>query len=162
MSVRETQRKIGDKIVTKKLKEPIPEGCIHIYPEKKVGISLSRSFFELIKELGVERWKKTDEQKYDHPDLPTTLSITDNVLMISIYAEDFDSATGKVHNFMVSGIGKEKSDVLRERFKATTRIKARSSLLIPARYPRVLHLEFDLDEAEIVGKVQSDVRDFFV
>jgi len=159
--MKEKQTKLGGVIVTKKLKEPIPDGCIHIYPGRKVAIGLARSFFDEIKELGVDRWKRTKEQKYDHPDLPTIVSVVDDTLNISIYAEEIGIPTGKIHNFLVSGIEKHTEDVLRERFETTTRVKVTRMMRIPERYSRVVHLSFNLNEAEIVGNVQKDVRDFF-
>jgi len=159
--MKEKQTKIDSIIVTKKLKEPILDGCIHIYPGKKVAIGLARNFFELIKELGVDRWKRTQVQKYDHPDLPVIVGILDNVFSIAIYADDIGYPTSKMHNFMITNIPKNESDALREMFKTTTRMKAVRTIPIPERYPRVYHIRFNLDEAEVVGMVQGDVRDFF-
>jgi len=159
--MREKQIKLDDVVITKKLKEPIPDWCIHIYPGRRIAIGLARNFFEEIKELGVGRWKRTKEQKYDHPDLPVIVSVVDDILNVSIYADEIGLSTGKVHNFLVSGIPKRIEDVLRERFKTTTRVRLVRSMRIPERYSRVLHLNFNLEEAETVGKVQKDIRSFF-
>lgn len=159
---KEIQKKIGGKIITKKMKEPIPEGCIHIYPEKKVGIAISRKFLEQLKILGVTRWKRTPKMKYDHPDLDAYVRIVNNFLDVSFYTDEMPDMKTKLHNFMLVGFGKLFEDEIRERFPATTRAKVVNMMFLPARNPRVLHMSFDLDKAEIVGKVQVDVRDFFV
>ncbi len=159
--MRETQKKIGDKIITKKLKEPIPEGCIHIYPEKKVGIAISRKFLEQLKELGVKKWKRTPDMKYDHLDLDAYVRIVDDSLDISVYVDEMPDMKTKLHNFMLVGFERHFEDEIRERFPATTRVKVENIMFLPARSPRVLHMSFDLREAEIVGRVQVDVRDFF-
>lgn len=162
--MKETQKKIGNMIITKKVKEPIPEGCIHIYPEKKVGIAISRKFIEQLKVLGVKRWKRTPEMKYDHPDLDAYVRIVDNSLEVSFYLDEMPEMKTKLHNFMLVGFEKSFEDEIRERFPATTRVRVEDTIMFlpTVRDPRVLHMTFDLDKAEIVGKVQTDVRDFFV
>ncbi len=163
--MKETQKKIGDMIITKKVKEPIPKGCIHIYPEKKVGIAISRKFIEQLKVLGVKRWKRTPEMKYDHPDLDAYVRIVDNSLYVSLYLDEMPEMKTMLHNFMLVGFEKSFEDEIRERFPATTRARVDNNniMFLPTvRDPRVLHMKFDLDKAEIVGRVQTDVRDFFV
>lgn len=155
------QDRIGNNIVSRKKKEPILEGCAHVYLGDKVAIGLSRCFFDDIKELGVGRWKRTSKQTYDHPDLPTHASTLDSILTVSIYTESYDSGNSNLHNFMVVGIPKHVQDILRERFPAMARIKAVRTLLIPPRRPRVVHIDFNMEGAEIIGMVQPDLREVF-
>lgn len=159
----ETQTKVGDKIITKKKKEPIPEGCIHIYLGKKIGIGISRKFLTQLKELGMKKWKRTSKMKYDHPDMSAHATIIDNFLNVSIYTDDMPDMRTKLHNFMLVGFDKDFEEEIRKRFPAMARAKITNMRLVgPSRDARVFRMEFNLDEAEIVGQIQTDARDEFV
>ncbi len=161
--MKEKQVETSDgKIVTKKAKEPIPENCIHIYVGKRTAIGLSRGFKPLLEIMEVMMLKKTKDQKFDHPNLPAMISIKNNVLELFIYSSSFRKGNCYIHNFMVVNLPTEIREILNSAFETTTRIETTTIELIPPRRSDTLFLEFDLENATLVGHSQYDARKVFV
>lgn len=149
-----------EKIIITKTRDKIPKDCIHIYPGKKVGIAISRNFFEQLEKLGMSKWKRKPDMKYDHPDMDADVRIVDEELDVSIYTNEMDMKT-KLHNFMLINLDKDLQNELREMFPAKARAKLMSWTFIGGRTPRVLHMTFNLVNADIIAPIQTDVRTWF-
>ena len=147
-----------DNIKFKRTKDKIPDKSAHIYPGKKVGISISRCYLEQLGKLGMKKWKRKPDMKYDHPDMDADVGIVDGELRVSIYANEMDMKT-KLHNFMLINIDKDTQDTLRGMFRSKTRVKELTCDLMGGREPMVLHLFFNLTNAENIGRV--DARSLF-
>lgn len=153
---------MNERILVKERKN-IPPNCIHIYPGKKVGIGVSRSFTEWLDKLGYMKLRRREDQKYDHYDFPVHLSVLGDELMMSIYClEAKESGNCTLHNFMIVHIPRDLADGLRGRFEHKVRLEMKGELeLIPYRNPRVIHLRFNLARAEVISKLLFDAREVF-
>lgn len=151
-----------DRITVKERKE-IPDGCIHIYPGKKMGVGLSRSFTVWLEKLGYRKLKRREGMKYDHMDFPTRLSVLDDSFMISIHPPDTEGVGDGsfLHNFMIVHIPKNIATFLKERFPNKMRTPMIKIRPIPVRNPRVIHIEFDLSQAIVIDKLLYDAREVF-
>ena len=98
--------------------------------------------------------------KYDHPDMDAQVSILNDELLISIYTNEMDMKT-KLHNFMLINLSKDLEDQIREMFPAKARAKMIDWKFIGGRTPRVLHITFDLKDADIIGQILTDGRAWF-
>jgi len=149
-----------DNVVYHRTRDNIPKMSAHIYPGKKVGISISRCYFEQLSKLGMKKWKRRKDMKYDHPNMDADVSILDNTLRVSIYTNEMDMKT-KLHNYMLINLDKDCQDALRNMFPAKTRIKELEldREFIGGREPRVLHLIFDLEHVDSIG--MPDARSLF-
>jgi len=155
--------RIGDRVIYKALKVPIPDDHVRFYPSGlgKWTISMARSFTDLLAEVGLQIHSRTEGNKYVHDDLPVGIMLVDNILTIIIYRADFEEAPSKLHNFWILRLPKHIEKQLSERFKVCSEVKFIKTALVPPRQTHAVHIEFDLNTASIVGDAQDSLEDFF-
>jgi hypothetical protein len=157
----EKSTEIGGKLITNPINERIEDEYIHIYPSIRMSIRLARSFADELSDLGYKGVERTDDRTIPI-DLPVNIIYTDNRLMLSFYRFDFDEKMpSRLHNFVIEPIPDYTEESLRKLVDVVSRVKFDGISVAIGEIPQVIHLFFDLNNLEKLGRKENKLDSWF-
>lgn len=152
---------IDGKLVTNPVGERIESGYIHIYPGIKMSIKLARCFTDELQDLGYRPVERTDDRATP-VDLPVNIIITNNEMLISFYRNDLGVNTKcKLHNYVIENLGDYIEGELRKKADVVSRVKFIEPSVVIGEPARVIHIYFDLNTLEKIGKKEENLDGWF-